>query len=94
MVKEIMDNKNKLILYTDKRGNVELRADVEKETIWATLDQVADLFNVQKAAISKHFKNIFESGELSRKTTVSKMETVRKKPHNSVSGPPRLFVNI
>jgi hypothetical protein len=31
-----MNTDNKLVLYTDKRGNVELRADVEKDTIWAT----------------------------------------------------------
>ena len=69
---------NKVVLYTDKRGNVELRADVEKDTLWATLNQIADIFHVQKAAISKHIKNIFNSGELEVSSTVSKMETVQK----------------
>ena len=40
------DSKHEIILYTDKRGNVELRADVEKETILATLDQIAQIFGV------------------------------------------------
>jgi hypothetical protein len=39
--------------------------------------KIADLFGVQKAAISKHIKNIFESGELIKEATVSKMETVQ-----------------
>lgn len=48
-------------------------------TYWLTQDQIALLFDVQKAAISKHVKNIFESGELEYKATVSKMETVERK---------------
>jgi len=66
-----------LIIYSGRNGRVELRADTEKETIWASLDQIANLFNVQKAAISKHIKNIFKTDELSERATVSKMETVQ-----------------
>ena len=78
------DSDNKLILYTDKRGDVELRADVEKDTMWATLNQIADIFRVQKAAISKHLKNIYASGELRQNSTVSKMETVQTEGGRSV----------
>lgn len=63
-------------IYQAKNGAIELSVDAKKETIWANLNQIASLFGVQKAAISKHFKNIFESGELTEKATVSKMETV------------------
>ncbi len=63
-------------IYQAKNGAIELSVDAKKETIWASLNQIASLFGVQKAAISKHFKNIFESGELNEKATVSKMETV------------------
>ncbi len=49
-----------------------------KKTILANLNQIADLFGVQKAAVSKHLKNIFASNELFKKATVSKMETVQK----------------
>lgn len=45
-------------------------------TIWATQKVIATLFDVGVPAISKHLKNIFESGELDRGMTVSKMETV------------------
>lgn len=70
MPKTIPDTKNKIILYTDKRGNVELRADVEKETIWATQDQIAGLFDTTKQNIGLHFKNIFKTKELERNSVV------------------------
>ncbi|MFI3621140.1 virulence RhuM family protein [Vagococcus fluvialis] len=50
---------------------------VQDETIWATQKSIAQLFDVGVPAISKHLKNIFESGELDENRTVSKMETVR-----------------
>lgn len=73
-----------VVLYQAKNGAIELRADIQKETIWANLNQIADLFGVQKAAISKHIKNIFETNELSQKATVSKMETVQKEGKRDV----------
>lgn len=69
--------KQEIVIYQTKTGAIELRGDYRKETIWANLNQIANLFNIQKAAISKHLKNIFESQELSRQATVSKMETVQ-----------------
>ena len=54
-----------------------MRADVRKETIWATQAQIAELFDVNSQAITKHFKNIYREGELVRKATCSKMEQVQ-----------------
>lgn len=45
------------------------------ETVWCTQKAMAELFDVGVPAISKHLKNIFESGELSENSVVSKMET-------------------
>lgn len=56
-----------------KQVEVHLKGD----SLWLTQNQMADLFDVQKSAISKHLKNIFESGELEPAATVSKMETVQ-----------------
>lgn len=69
--------KNKIIIYQAKNGALEFKTDVQKETIWLTQQQVAQIFEVQKAAISKHVRNIFDTGELSYRGTVSKMETVQ-----------------
>ena len=68
--------KGKIVIYKSKDGP-KLDVRLEEETIWLTLNQIAFLFNVQKAAISKHIKNIISSGELNEKSTVSKMETVQ-----------------
>jgi len=70
-----MKNENQLIIFEDKDKKIEVR--LEQETIWLSLNQVAYLFDVQKAAISKHIKNIYSSGELEPNSTVSKMETVQ-----------------
>ncbi len=75
-MKKKKENKQ-IVIYQAPSGAIEFRGDWEKETIWANLNQIADLFDIQKAAISKHLKNIFESEELSKIATVSKMETVQ-----------------
>jgi hypothetical protein len=66
------------IIYQSKSGALELKTDKEQDTIWLTQDQMASLFDVQKAAISKHLKNIFDSEELYEKSAVSILETTAK----------------
>ena len=73
-----------LIVYQSKSGALELKTDKTLETIWTTQDQMASLFDVQKAAISKHIKNIFNCGELDQKATVSILETVQNEGKRSV----------
>jgi len=63
------------VVYQSKSGSLELKTDKKHETIWLTQDQMASLFDVQKAAISKHLKNIFISEELHEKSVVSILET-------------------
>lgn len=72
------DHLTDTIIYQSKSGALELKTDKEHETIWLTQDQMASLFDVQKAAVSKHLKNIFDSKELAEKSTVSILETVAK----------------
>ena len=67
-----MQSKQNIIIYKTKDGP-ELSVKLEEETIWLTLNQIAILFDVQKAAISKHISSIFKSGELEINSTVSKM---------------------
>jgi len=69
--------KRQIAIYQAPSGAVEVRFDISKETIFLTQQQVGKLFNVQKAAISKHVKNIFDVGELDKKSTVSILETVQ-----------------
>ena len=67
---------NEISIYETPNGTIEVR--LERETVWLSQEQMATVFDVQKAAISKHLKNIFTSGELERGSTVSKMETVQQ----------------
>ncbi len=75
---------NEILLY--KTGNDEVKVEIllKNENLWLTQAKMAELFDVQKAAISKHLKNIFESGELDEKVVVSKMETTS--PHGAIAG--------
>ena len=64
------------LIYNTPQENVKIDVVVKDETIWLTQKAMAALFGVQVPAISKHLKNIYEEGELSDNTTVSKMEIV------------------
>lgn len=84
MVREKEQKRGEIILYKARQGpQVEVR--LEHETIWLSLNQTAVLFGVQKAAISKHIKNIFTSEELEKAATVSKMETVQHEGGRNIS---------
>src|SRR3989344_1233943 len=74
--KKIQKNKG-VIIYQAKNGAIELRGDFTRETIWATLDQVADIFGRDKSVISRHLKNIYKENELNEKATVAKNATVQ-----------------
>lgn len=72
-----MNGENQFLLYTAPNGAVKVEVFVQNETVWLTQKALAELFGVKVPAINKHLKNIFESGELTRSATVSKMEIVR-----------------
>ena len=76
MTKKPKNQFSELAIYQAKDGAIELRLDKKNETILANINQVAELFGVQKAAISKHLNNIFKEGELKKASTVSILETV------------------
>ena len=71
-----MTNEIQFILYNlpDNEGSVQ--GVVRNETIWLTQKAMAQLFGVNVPAISKHLQNIYDSGELNKNATISKMETV------------------
>ena len=51
--------KNNIIIYQAKSGAIELKGDFSHETIWATQQQIADVFGVERSVVTKHIKNIF-----------------------------------
>lgn len=64
-----------LIIYNTDDGEANVRLLAKDGTVWCTQAQMAELFNVQKAAISKHLKNLFEDGEVDKDSVVSILET-------------------
>jgi len=65
---------NEILLYTTPNGKVKVEIYLQNETIWLTQDKIAILFGVQRPAITKHLKNIFESGELIENSVSSILE--------------------
>jgi len=64
-----------IILYITPKGKVNIEVVFQDENFWLTQKLMAELFGVEVPAISKHLKNIFESGELEENSVISKMET-------------------
>jgi hypothetical protein len=62
------------LLYKTDSGDIKVDVLLQNETIWLPQSKIAELFEVQRPAITKHLKNIFESGELDEKVVCSILE--------------------
>ncbi len=80
-----MKQENKIILYTTDSGNVTVSVRFEDENFWMTQKAIAELFDVQVPATTKHLKNIYDEEELTREATVSKKEIVQIEGSREVS---------
>lgn len=74
MPNEIVNPLSDIILYKREDGSVNVEILVQDETLWLTQDRMAELFGVQRPAITKHLIKIFESGELQEDTVCSILE--------------------
>lgn len=72
---ENKNNSSDIILYSSPEGNIKVEVIYSGETFWLTQKRMAELFGVAVPAVSKHLKNIFETGELQEDVVISKMET-------------------
>jgi len=68
-----MENKNEIVLY-HPNDSIRLEVRMADETVWLTQTQIAQLFGVQRPAITKHLRNIFRSGELEEESVSSILE--------------------
>jgi len=64
---------DEIVLYQSPDGSVKLNVRLERETIWLSQKQMAILFDTERSVITKHLRNIFQSGELEEKSNVQKM---------------------
>ncbi len=69
-----MAKESEIIFYQGEDGNIKIEVLFRDETFWMTQKKLSELFDVQRPAITKHLKNIFESGELEEKSVSSIME--------------------
>lgn len=96
METSIKKQEQDFVFYEGNDGKVKIAVWVDNinDTIWMTQKAMAELFGVQTPAISKHLKNIFESGELSENTTISKMETVVERGYRGKVSDETNFYNL
>ena len=88
-------NKN-FLLYKGSNGDVKVDVLLRDKTIWLSQKQIAELFGVQRPAITKHLKNIFDTNELDEKVVCSILELTT--PHGAIEGKvqknPTKFYNL
>ena len=78
------NNSSNIIIYQTEDGLTKIDVKVENETVWLSLDQMAELFQRNKSTISRHIRNIFEEGELNQEVVVAKYATTTQ--HGAIEG--------
>ena len=78
------DKQMEMVLYHSDDGDVSVDAYIVNESLWITQKAMAELFGIDKSGISRHLKNIFESGELDESVVVAKFATTS--PHGAIPG--------
>ena len=82
-----MATSNDVLLYQSPEGQMQLEVHLQDETVWLTQAQMAELFGRDKSVISKHLRNIFQSGELEQESNMQKM-------HIAFSDKPVVYYNL
>ncbi len=72
MKKNVKKIKNNLVIYQAKSGAIELRGDFDRENIWATQAQIAQVFGAERSVVTKHIRNILKDKELDEKSVCAK----------------------
>jgi len=83
-----MDEKNRksdIIIYTTDDGLAKIETTFDGDTVWLSIDQMAELFQRDKSTISRHIKNVYSEGELIREATVAKFATVQMEGDRQVT---------
>ena len=60
-----MDTISNIVVY--ENGEIELKISTDKDTIWASINDIAKVFDIDRSVVSKHIKNIFKDNELDEK---------------------------
>jgi hypothetical protein len=68
-------NKSDIEIYQTEDGITKIDVRLEDETVWLSIDQMAELFGRDKSTVSRHIKNVFDEGELIRNAVVANYAT-------------------
>ena len=79
-----MNEISNFILYTTPNGHVQLDILLQDENLWLTQKGLAELFGVERSVITKHLKNIYDSGELDKVSTCAKFAQVQQEGNRTV----------
>ena len=79
MNKDEMNQKSNMVIYTTEDGLAKIETTFDEDTVWLSIDQMAELFERDKSTISRHIKNIFEEGELQRDSVVANFATTESR---------------
>ena len=66
----VANNGASIVLYTTDDGNTQLEVKLEKDTVWLTQSQMAELFDKDQSVIARHIKNAFNEGEVNEKSNM------------------------
>ena len=77
-------DKGQILLYQTPDGESKIEVKLKDDTVWLSLDQMAELFQRNKSTISRHIKNVLEEGELDENMVVAKFATTTK--HGAIEG--------
>ena len=70
-------DKGQFLLYQTPDGDSQIEVTLQNDTVWLSLDQMAELFQRNKSTISRHIKNVLEDGELQEEATIANFATVQ-----------------
>lgn len=76
--------KKEIIIYQGKNGEIAFKGDIQKETLWASQAQIADLFGIDRSVVTKHIKNIFSDKELDERVVSAKFAQTTS--HGAIKG--------
>lgn len=77
--------KKEIIIYQGKNGEIAFKGDIQKETLWASQAQIADLFGIDRSVVTKHIKNIFFDKELNERVVSAKFAQTTS--HGAIMSP-------
>ncbi|MEI6138256.1 MAG: hypothetical protein WCP85_03280 [Mariniphaga sp.] len=81
---DLQSNKSEIILYQCEDGKTKIDVRLTENSVWLSLNELAELFQRDKSVISRHIKNIFDEGELSENATVANFATVQNEGNRSI----------